>query len=246
MEAIKDSDDPEVLLTQLRQQEKEEFETFEASEYFLYGDKWSAAFDGAMTAHQLADNPVFCHTGRIPAHARFMGYVTDNPFEGTMEDFDRGISLRKGLQWNADELLLCYDENDRQDCLATLQVDYKDFFLASSDYKGFQTMVVPNDMEIDVCGDHEPLGIILICGAGCERKQCPPGTLDLEALEQKQASMQVNGVSVDHVVPYMDCYLLADKSGNLKWAADKNGQYTIGIHVDVPKKYMRIGSVIVW
>lgn len=238
--------DPSVLLSQLRQQEADDFKTFEASEEFLYGDKWSAAFNGVMTAHQLADSPVYCHTGRLPAHARFMGYVTDNPYPGAMCDYDRGVELEEGLKFQSSTMLLCHDKRDRQDCPALLQIDYKDFFLASGDYKGFQTMLVPNDMEQEIDGAREPLGIVLICGAGCERDECPPGTLDLEALEHEEALVQVNGVAVGRVVPYENCYLLADESGGLKWASDENGQYTIGIRVNVPGNYMRIGSVIVW
>lgn len=101
-------------------------------------------------------------------------------------------------------------------------------------------------MEKSICGDHQPFGIILVCGAGCERDECPPETLDLEALEQKKALVQLNGKPVDHVVPYEDCYLLADETGSITWPADENGQYTLGVRVDVPGKYMRLGSVIIW
>lgn len=148
LEAIKkEGSDPNLLLSQLQKQEEQDFKEFEASQDFIYGEKWSDAFKGTLTAHQLADSPVFCHTARIPAHSRFMGYVTDNPFPGAMCDFDQGISLKLGLDFNVGELLLTYDERDRQDCPALIQVDYKDFFLASGDYDGFQTMIVPNDSE---------------------------------------------------------------------------------------------------
>ena len=69
-------EDPEVILQELRDLEDAEFESFEASENFMYGKHWAAAFQNMdISAHQLADSPTYCHTARLPAQARIMGYV---------------------------------------------------------------------------------------------------------------------------------------------------------------------------
>ena len=243
-------EDPEVLLEQLRDQEKEEFDAFEASDNFLYGDRWAAPFANTdVTAHQLADSPTYCHTARLPAQARILGYVMDNPFADDLSDFDRGIALEQGLTFKAEEMLLTYEEfRHEQKCPATLQVDYKDFFMATGYQKGYQSLLVPNDIEMEVFGGHEPLGILLVCGAGCELG-CPRSSLDLRYVNAPNgayASMKVNDEPVGKLVPYEDCYLLSRTSGDLHWAANEDGQYLIEIKVNKPTNYMRIGSVIVW
>ena len=87
-----------------------------------------------------------------------------------------------------------------------------------------------------------------MCGAGCghDGKPCPYKTVSIDAVKEGKATITVNGKSVDHVVPYQDCFLLAKKSGDLQWTADKDGKFKIGIDVTVEDRYMRIGSVIVW
>lgn len=242
--------DPAVLLDQLKTQIDQEYEAFKTSKDFLYGDKWSLeTIDSSATAHQLADAAVFCHTARLPAQARFMGYITDNPFPDGMDDFDRGAPLADAVRYQVDHPLLTWDESEYGrggDCSINLRNDYKDFFLVNSNAGDFQNMLVPNDIENDVYGGHTPMGIILICGAGCELGSCPDETLPLEAVEDKKVLVKVNGVEVDQVIPYEDCYLLAQNSGNIRWSADENMQFNIGFKVEVPKKYIRIGSVIIW
>ena len=215
----------------------------------MYSKGWTEAFTKTdVTAHQLANNPVYCHTARLPAQARIMGYVTDNPFPDDLGDFDRGMDLENGLNWKTDKMLLTYDKSHKQTCPAVLHIDYKDFFLATAGYDGYQGLLVPNDIEQEVFGGFDPLGILLVCGAGCghDARGCPPQSLDLEAIKEGKASVKVNDEPVDHLVSYQDCYLLAKKSGDLHWTPDEDGKYTIEIDVNAPGKYMRIGSVIVW
>lgn len=233
-------------MTELKEKEDAEFETFEASSDFMYGSYWVIPFDGAVTAHQLADSPAYCHTARLPAQARYMGYVMDNPFPDDPTDFDRGIDLENALTFKADAMLLTYEEaRHKQECPANLKIDYKDFFLATGFQEDFQTMIVPNDIEMEVFGGHTPLGILLACGADCELG-CPRNSLDLKYAEKHMATITVNNEQVRRMVPYEDCYILQRAGEDMHWPADENGQYTIAIKVAKKTAYMRIGTVIVW
>ena len=247
-------EDKIVILKKLEEQEANEYTSFETKNDFLHGDVWGEAFKSTgLSAHQLADGQTYCHTARLPAQARYMGYVTDVPFEEDLNDFDRGISLKDGVGFQTNQMLLTYDDEAHSEtCKERLQIDYKDFFLATGAYDGYQEMIVPNDSEMGAFGTlnkegdyDDPLGILLVCGAGCHH-DCPKETLDMEAISNGLAAIKVNDDLVDHIVPYQDCYLLANKSGDLRWTANENHQYTIAIDVKTPEKYMRIGSVIVW
>jgi len=250
LEALKErqGEDPQTTLKELEALEEDEFKAFEASENFLYSKGWTEALANTdVTAHRLADSPVYCHTARLPAQARLMGYVTDNPFPDDLGDFDRGMDLEYGLNWKTDKMLLSYDKSHDESCPAILHIDYKDFHLATAGYDGYQDLLVPNDIEQEIYGGFDPLGIILVCGAGCgDSHACPPRSLGFEAITENKASARVNGEPVDHVISYQGCYLLVKKSGDLHWTADEEGKYTIGIDVTDPGKYIRIGSVIVW
>ena len=250
LESLKErqGEDPNTILKELEALEEEEFTAFEAKDNFMYSEVWTEAFANTdVTAHRLADSPVYCHTARLPAQARIMGYITDNPFPDDLGDFDRGIDLEHGLNWQTDKMLLTYDKSHEESCPAIIHIDYKDFFLATAGYEGYQDLLVPNDFEQEVFGGFDPLGIILVCGAGCgDTHACPPRSLGLEAIKEKKASVKVNGEPVSHVISYQGCYLLAKMSGDLHWTPNEDGKYTIGIDVKDPNKYMRIGSVIVW
>ena len=173
-------------------------------------------------------------------------YVTDIPFEDDLGDFDRGIALKDGLSFQSHDMLLTFDDElHKEKCPAIIHIDYKDFFLATSGYEGYQNLLVPNDSEMIAFGDFEPLGILMVCGAGCTHG-CPSQSLDLSAFTEGMASVKVNGEQVYRVESYEDCYLLMKESGDLQWEADENGQYLISVNVQAKGKYMRIGSVVVW
>lgn len=252
LEALKErtGEDAETILKELEALEEREFSTFETKDNFMYSEGWAEAFAKTdVMAHQLADRPVYCHTARLPARARIMGYVTDNPFPDDLGDFDRGMDLDHGLNYDTGKMLLTYDnKSHKTTCPAILHIDYKDFFLATAVHGGYQDLEVPNDIEQEVFGGFDPLGILLVCGAGCGHgpRGCPTNSLDLEAISEGKASVKVNGETVDQLIPYQDCYLLAKKSGDLHWSANGNGKYTIGVDVNAPGMYLRIGSVIVW
>lgn len=240
--------DPVARLKDLKEQEETEFAKFEATDDFSYGDRWTAPFAGSdVTAHQLADSPVYCHTARLPAQARIMGYVMDNPFPDDLDDFDRGIELEDGLMFKAKNMLLTYEATRHEkQCPASLKIDYNDFFMANGFQEDYQKLLVPNDIEMEVFGGHEPLGILLVCGVECEHG-CPRNSLGLQfAAKRGVASMMVNDEIVGKLVPYEDCFLLQTAAGGLHWEADEYGQYTISIKIEKKTNYMRIGSAIVW
>ena len=107
-------------------------------------------------------------------------------------------------------------------------------------------MVVPNDSEMYAEGKHNPLGIILICGADCENG-CPLNSIALKyAADDLMASTTVNGEPVGKLRRYEDCYLLEKQRGGLRWTANDEGQYEIAVKVHRNSNYMRIGTVIVW
>lgn len=240
--------DPKALLDQLVAEEDKQFNDFEASTNFKYAHKWDLEGTDITTA-MFYHQRVYCHTARLPAQTRYLGYV----FNKERND-DWHVSFKKGQTFgnlNNDprkELIVAYSPRERHGCEVSLHIDSRDFFFATAAYGDYQTVTLPNTAEFKVYGPHQPEGYIAMCLAACTHEDCNGQKL-LRATDIDKGEhvlVQVNGAEVMETTRLDDCFLLRQKSGGYKWDQNKEGRYEVGIKVLTEQRYFRISSFILW
>jgi hypothetical protein len=119
-------EDMRVLLDSLEALTHNDFRTFEEGASIMFKDEWNIE-EGGITARQLFRDKTYCHTANLPAQARYLGYVTDNPREDTdWFDYKKGKALSTMLKNPYPEMSLTYIPRGRANkCNATLNIDFK-------------------------------------------------------------------------------------------------------------------------
>jgi hypothetical protein len=62
--------------------------------------------------------------------------------------FKKGFPLKRNINEPSKELRLTYVPREMHNCSVTLNIDSQDFFLATPQFDGYQTVVIPNDAEV--------------------------------------------------------------------------------------------------
>lgn len=243
-----EAEDPQVLLERLSKEEMDDFREFEEEADLMYHHKWNVHDN--VTAMELYRDHTYCHTANVPAQTRYRGYVYNQTVDDNWFRYYHGNTLKYNRnRFPTEELSLTYIPPNREtkyNCNHTLQIDSKDFFLATGRYDGFQTVEIPNHAEVRAYGDHDVKGIIAVCAAACSFECGASPLLSPDAIHTDKAQFQVNGEDVDSVISFENCFLLVRANGSLHWPKNANKKYTIGVKVNLPGKFFRFSSFILW
>lgn len=230
----------------LMSEEAEDFRMFEEEAEFKYEAEWSL---DDLTAEQFYRDPTFCHTARLPAETRYLGYVFNEKRYDSWFSFRKGIALKALKNNPRPDIVLGYLPRDREEkklCNQTLTIDSKDFFIADSRYDGYQKIVIPNDAELDAYDYHQTSGIIVLCAQACSFECAGSPLLSPDHIEKDKANMRVNGEPVDSVQKFDNCFLLRRQTGELNWPSNSEQKYEIEIEVLANKKHFQFNSFILW
>jgi len=226
--------DQAVLLKQLKEREEESYQSLISDESF----------------HPiLYKAPAVCHTARLPAETRFQGILTESDKKGFF-NYDRGVPFQRALRstgGNGEMALVSFPE-ERENCSIPLDADYKDAFVAHSNFEGFSSLTIPNDAERKAYlkPGHALNGTIVFCFKVCDWGKCPPKNVEGDALQAKKATIRVNGIPATALTPYYkDCVFLEGPTGLHGWKANSKGQYEIGVKIHDDDSFMRLSSVVV-
>jgi len=190
----------------------------------------------------------YCHAAHLPAEIRYKGILTESPPVASMFDLKAEYfsDTIEGIPNESDQLRLVGDSRDRQKCAIPLNMDYNDFWYVS-EKEGFKGLTVPNDAEIMEYGTGEPLkGLLAACFIKCPWNKCPANNV-ISGIHEKLVEIQVNekpvasGFDLDK-----GCYLLQNERGSYFWEPNEDGRFTFRIRVNVPNKYARFSSFVVW
>lgn len=251
--------DPLELLAKLRKEEDADYERFETSfapddlEYHL------VPIDNDLVDEKNVSyffrSPSFCHTARLPAETRHLGYVTESNQVGVRDfEYFKGIPMSEAMRMtkgNTTEstMPLVYDENDREHCdEAEIKRDYMDFFLVT-DQMGPRTLTIPNKAERQAYGrESESLqGIIVLCSIPCPFGKCPKGELELDAIQNGTIQMDINGQSVTNTTNFAGCSVLRGKNSH-RWQPNEAGQFVLKASVSESQNttlsFFRISSLV--
>ena len=234
------------IYQRLEADEDAEYRIFEEQADLKYEIQWSI---DELTAMQFYRDPTFCHTARVPAQSRFLGYVLNQERYDDWFSYKKGITF-KNLQLNPrPEITLAYQPRDREfkkHCNLTLSIDSKDFFLANDRYEGYQKIVIPNDAELNAYDFHQTSGIIAMCASACSFECAGSPLLSVDHIKTDKASMKVNGQPVSTVEKFDNCFLLRTESGQLHWTPNQQKKYEIEVEVKAKGKHFEFTSIIIW
>lgn len=233
-------------LDRLEAKEVENLMKFESEAKIWYNHAWELEDVEAM---QLMRDQTYCHTALLPAQTRYLGHVFNKETNDGWFSFNKGTSLRFADGDGAKaKMPLTYIPRDRKDkCEAPLNLDSRDFFLASHAYHGYQRVVIPNDAEKKAYGDYMVSGIIMVCASACSFECHGSPLLSPDSIDKgNKSAFRVNGEDVETVVRMDNCFLLKQKEGGLYWRANSEGRYEIEVHTLAPGKQFRFNSFVVW
>lgn len=246
------SDDYSRLFAKLKDEEDREYE--KGLNGSIPIDILNRFFDNEpvdnSTLSLLVQGPVYCHTARLPAEIRHKGILTLSNKTG-FTTYDAGIELLKARS-DANKnntMQLVYNEEDREDCAVTINMDHKDYFYASS-AEDWQQIEIPNDSELQEYRSSQPAvvknGIVGICLAVCSWGRCPPGVLTKQDIMNGTCDFEINGKPVIGLKSMAECDLFFGEDDSLFWDANENGIFVIKAKVQKADSYIRVSSFIVW
>lgn len=244
--------EPAVYIENLRKEERSDYEKLLASNEFQHKKYEKEIVDASMDTIYMSPN--YCHTARIPAESRFLGILTGRTEGHTVKtpvaDIDKGV-LELNAARTADdtpsEMPLVYDGSHRQPCNIMLQNDFKDFYFVHGGYSDYVSHTIPTDADISYYGRADKLqGVVAVCGAACGW-HCPEDTLDVfQSSEHGITHWKVNGQAVHSVTKWDQCVLLKRTEESVIWDTNSRGKFEISVKIDVPSKYLRLSSFMVW
>jgi hypothetical protein len=197
--------------------------------------------------------PAFCHTARLPARTRYLGYLTNTTQRGEIASYGQetyvvGIDDATASQTPSNgEMRLVYKASDRNVCpVVPISPDYKDAFMTHQ-IDGWNKLTFPNPAEREayVPNERKFLGTLAVVFRGCEWGVCDGGFLRPETIQENKFEMKVNGVPVTALVPIgpqgIDALVLEHADG-VNFAPNSDGTYTIQIKVNEAGSFVQISS----
>ena len=203
-----------------------------------------------------------CHTARLPAEIRYLGYLTNTDKVGGpavfgKEQYDVGVEFHEDttvsnvstsglmqLGWSNE------GGTERQiGCSVIVKPDYKDYFFVREG-DGWAKMIFPNDKERIAYG-YDPSkmhGIILILFKSCDWGKCAKNFLQGNDLnEGKKWEMKINGIPVEMFHTLGGASMPVNDKKGIRFLPDrKYPYYEIEIKVNHPNSYVKISSIILF
>eukprot|EP00548_Thalassiothrix_antarctica_P003947 CAMPEP_0194137246 /NCGR_PEP_ID=MMETSP0152-20130528/7163_1 /TAXON_ID=1049557 /ORGANISM="Thalassiothrix antarctica, Strain L6-D1" /LENGTH=680 /DNA_ID=CAMNT_0038834201 /DNA_START=31 /DNA_END=2073 /DNA_ORIENTATION=+ len=202
-------------------------------------------------------NKAICKTALLPAQTRYLGILTESELKGEFKGFDKGMEMQNALKTPATEgkdnpsMALVYNKEEYQTCEVDLNVDHKNYFLAS-DQSGWASLKFPNDAEIAAYapekGEFNPDGVIVLCLYKCDWGKCPPGEFREEELKNGKLKLEINGNAVTDMIKIDQCFVLKTKDGLYHKPKKDNGRYELRVWLEKQigeTSFIRITSLIV-
>lgn len=201
----------------------------------------------------LFKEPPICHTARLPARTRYLGYLTNTTQIGDaapygQETYVVGIDVDTATKTKSSngEMRIAYIASDRNVCpVVPLSPDYKDVFFSGS-LDGWTELTIPNAAEKEaysyVMEDGKFQGIILVVFRGCDWGHCEDGFLKENDLTEKKFEMKVNGVPVTAMVPVYGDSLVLENENGVHFPPNSDGTYRIQVKVNEPSSFLKVST----
>ena len=244
-----DSSNPQELLNKLRAEQENDQARFMASDLTIEA-RDNILKDPAIDMKLVVRTRPMCRTARLPAQSRYLGIMTERPDKISYTNYELGTVFEQArLNPNTDsKMRLVYDEpHDARNCVVPLTQDFKDYYMVTPK-DGWQSLLVPNDVELDYYKTSEPLkGLVMIALGGCGW-HCPAGDLREDAFATGAINMEVNGIKVTNVsTAWGGTFLKHGEDGsNAYFPVNEQGRYDIRARVSGDGSFMRIGGVVIW
>ncbi|KAG7342227.1 hypothetical protein IV203_007319 [Nitzschia inconspicua] len=201
-----------------------------------------------------------CHTVRLPSEIRYKGFLTNSKKTGGPsvygeETFDMGLEVEEA---KADEnpetikdLQLVWDANHPQrkrQCPLVIAPDSKDYYFTQHG-DGWRNFVIPN-AATRAAYDYNPnvmKGIVIFVLFGCDWGNCPEYMLTAKDLcDGKKLDIKINNIPVTNLTDIGNGAILAVHENGITFPQGSTGGYNLEFHVNEPKYYTKLSSVIVF
>jgi hypothetical protein len=220
---------------------------------------------------------IYCHLSVLPSETRRKGIVTNDTScvldlfsVKDSEAVSRDMLAKEASVYTqsneCDTMRLVYEASDkdprRLDCDQQLHIDFKEYFYVSHE-DGWRHVIVPNQAEHAEYGksasddmaatEMKPIrspAAIAVCLVWCSWNKCPPGHVNLAALESGNATIEINEQKVTTWTRFHsngpECVLMGHSNGRY-WTPNHSGRFVIRARVDAtPQAFLRATSFIVW
>jgi hypothetical protein len=251
--------DDDTLLTKLQEEEDTLFRNFTSSPFpasevgnlfkFNDDDNDNNGFD--VTQFLTGNN--FCRTGRLPAEARYLGYMTEDgrtggPAPTGQETYEVGVhdKLANLGAGNGTMRLVRETQHMVKDCPVTAHPDSKDVFYANS-LDDWTTLTVPNEAERQAYR-YDPKnfkGLFLLYFRGCDWGKCEKGFLTGDDLKEKKWEMKVNGKSVKSLSSIGFEAHVAQFENGIVIPPNSRGVYDIEVKVHEKDSFVKISAFVI-
>ncbi|KAL3922048.1 MAG: hypothetical protein SGILL_002413 [Bacillariaceae sp.] len=256
---LKDGDD-NTLLTRLQEEDDALFSNFTSSPFpasevgnllkFNEDDKDNKDFD----VSQFLTGSNFCRTGRLPAQARFLGYMfedgrTGGPAPTGQETYEVGISdkeVKKNAGNGTTMRLARETQHMVMGCPVTVHPDSKDAFYANA-LDDWTTLTLPNQAERQAY-DYDPSnfkGLFLIYFIGCDWGKCEKGLLKEAELKEKKWEMRVNGKQVKEIKSLGFEASIAQFEDGIHVAPNSQGVFDVEIKIHEKDSFVKISGFVI-
>jgi hypothetical protein len=240
---------PANKLGELKAQEDKDYNDFFRSRIDSESERVTGFFNSTLSSafdpNLFFRERVICHTSLLPARTRYEGFLT----ESSISDFDRGVSHEEADRSAANgKLRLAFDPESRvPTCPVPLMIDFKDHFYANAN-DDWVSLVFPNKAELKAYGPFQPKGLLTICFVLCDWGKCPPGDLQMDAVNQGLLQISINDIPVHRVWPIAnECGVLQGSEG-WTFPTSKDGQYKVAVKVSSDGQgtlaYTRITAIV--
>jgi hypothetical protein len=244
--ASHDVKDPATLLHQLLEEEQELHDNFRqatlpelAQSMYQYEKSYDASFD----ASQIFAGPSLCHTARLPARTRYLGYLMDTPDKTGEKDYYVGMEDRIALSYPSSGNMRLTFHKDVELSIS----DNHDFFFAT-DKDGWTKFVFPNEAEKFAYRYNEMnlQGIFVIVFHYCPHGLCENGKLLGPELHGGDWKMMVNDQAVTKITPLGHDAMILENADGIIFHPNDHDSYDIQVKVNKPEHFVKISSLILY
>lgn len=258
LEELRDVQDMQSLLDELKASEDRDYEKFAASQNPKYAHSGTKDIGRAMPLNLPDDfpddlmfrEPNFCHTSELPAEIRNLGILTETG------SFDQGIWKDEAdanpLTSDGPMRLVQFDERDHQSCPVVLNRDQRDGFYVPYQNEVWSSLELPNDSEFRTYGPNRSIqGYLVVCTKAPSEGSKLGNDMVYNFDLLKYADMFVNGVPVTRISTigkdedWDSCAVWGNENGS-KWTPNENGKLKIKVRVKEEGHFLAFSGFIIW
>ena len=244
--ALHDVKNPALLLHRLMKEEQDMQNSFRQSllpELAQSMYQHENSDDESFDASHIFAGPSLCHTARMPARTRYLGYLMDTPDKVGEEGYYVGMEDKLALSYpSSGNMRLTFHKE-----AGLSSSNYHDFFFAT-DKDGWTKFTFPNEAEKFAYRYNEMnfRGIFVMVFHYCPDGVCEDGKLLGPELHGGDWEMTVNDQVVTKITPLGHDAMILENDDGIIFHPNDHDSYDIQVKVNKQDHFVKISSLILY